>query len=411
MKAEIITIGDELLIGQTINTNAAWLGSELAKIGVRVSHASCISDKEKAILDALQTAQERSEIVIITGGLGPTKDDITKHTLCKYFRTELVLHEASLNRVKAFFDQRKLPFLETNKQQAMVPASCLVLENLVGTANGMLFQMANGGICVSLPGVPYEMKFLMETYVFGEIKQRFELPTIVHRTILTQGVGESFLAETIRDWEDEIRNQGVELAYLPSPGSVKLRLSCYSEEAQQIVDEAVVNLKSLIGEYIYGEGNVSLVEVVVNALKSRKKTISTAESCTGGLLAQKLTEVSGSSEVFEGGIVAYQNKVKERELGVTPNMIAEHGVVSEETAMAMAKGCREKFGTDLALATTGWAGPTGGDEKHGVGTIFIALSSEKGEVAQQLSLGKNRDRNRDMATLYALMMTFKHLSR
>ncbi|MFM2194461.1 MAG: hypothetical protein RL092_61 [Bacteroidota bacterium] len=411
MKAEIITIGDELLIGQTINTNAAWLGSELAKIGVRVSHASCISDKEKAILDALQTAQERSEIVIITGGLGPTKDDITKHTLCKYFRTELVLHEASLNRVKAFFDQRKLPFLETNKQQAMVPASCLVLENLVGTANGMLFQMANGGICVSLPGVPYEMKFLMETYVFGEIKQRFELPTIIHRTILTQGVGESFLAETIRDWEDEIRNQGVELAYLPSPGSVKLRLSCYSEEAQQIVDEAVVNLKSLIGEYIYGEGNVSLVEVVVNVLKSRKKTISTAESCTGGLLAQKLTEVSGSSEVFEGGIVAYQNKVKEKELNVSSAVISEFGVVSEETAMAMAKGCREKFGTDLALATTGWAGPTGGDEKHGVGTIFIALSSEKGEVAQQLSLGKNRDRNRDMATLYALMMTFKHLSR
>jgi len=411
MKAEIITIGDELLIGQTINTNAAWLGSELAKIGVRVSHASCISDKERAILDALQTAQERSEIVIITGGLGPTKDDITKHTLCKYFRTELVLHEASLNRVKAFFDQRKLPFLETNKQQAMVPASCLVLENLVGTANGMLFQMANGGICVSLPGVPYEMKFLMETYVFGEIKQRFELPTIIHRTILTQGVGESFLAETIRDWEDEIRNQGVELAYLPSPGSVKLRLSCYSEEAQQIVDEAVVNLKSLIGEYIYGEGNVSLVEVVVNVLKSRKKTISTAESCTGGLLAQKLTEVSGSSEVFEGGIVAYQNKVKEKELNVSSAVISEFGVVSEETAMAMAKGCREKFGTDLALATTGWAGPTGGDEKHGVGTIFIALSSEKGEVAQQLSLGKNRDRNRDMATLYALMMTFKHLSR
>ena len=410
MKAEIITIGDELLIGQTINTNAAWLGSELAKIGVRVSHASCISDKERAILDALQTAQERSEIVIITGGLGPTKDDITKHTLCKYFRTELVLHEASLNRVKAFFDQRKLPFLETNKQQAMVPASCLVLENLVGTANGMLFQMANGGICVSLPGVPYEMKFLMETYVFGEIKQRFELPTIIHRTILTQGVGESFLAETIRDWEDEIRNQGVELAYLPSPGSVKLRLSCYSEEAQQIVDEAVVNLKSLIGEYIYGEGNVSLVEVVVNVLKSRKKTISTAESCTGGLLAQKLTEVSGSSEVFEGGIVAYQNKVKEMELNVSSAVISEFGVVSEETAMAMAKGCREKFGTDLALATTGWAGPTGGDEKHGVGTIFIALSSEKGEVAQQLSLGKNRDRNRDMATLYALMMTFKHLS-
>jgi nicotinamide-nucleotide amidase len=255
------------------------------------------------------------------------------------------------------------------------------------------------------------MKFLMETYVFGEIKQRFELPTIIHRTILTQGVGESFLAETIRDWEDEIRNQGVELAYLPSPGSVKLRLSCYSEEAQQIVDEAVVNLKSLIGEYIYGEGNVSLVEVVVNVLKSRKKTISTAESCTGGLLAQKLTEVSGSSEVFEGGIVAYQNKVKEKELNVSSAVISEFGVVSEETAMAMAKGCREKFGTDLALATTGWAGPTGGDEKHGVGTIFIALSSEKGEVAQQLSLGKNRDRNRDMATLYALMMTFKHLSR
>ncbi|MFN4886222.1 MAG: competence/damage-inducible protein A [Bacteroidota bacterium] len=411
MKAEIITIGDELLIGQTINTNAAWLGSELAKIGVRVSNSSCISDKELAILDALRTAQERSEIVILTGGLGPTKDDITKHTLCKYFETELVLHEASLKRVKAFFEQRKLPFLEANKQQAMVPASCLVLENLVGTANGMLFQMDNGGICVSLPGVPYEMKFLMETYVFGEIKERFELPTIIHRTILTQGVGESFLAETIRDWEDEIRNQGIELAYLPSPGSVKLRLSCYSIDAQQIVDEAVVSLKSIIGEFIYGEGNVSLVDVVVGLLISTKKSISTAESCTGGMLAQKITEVAGSSEVFEGGVIAYQNSGKEKELGVAPSIIAEYGVVSEETAMAMAKGCREKFGTDLALATTGWAGPTGGDEKHGVGTIFIALSSEKGEVSQKLSLGKNRDRNRDMATLYALMMTFKHLSR
>ncbi|MFM7619894.1 MAG: competence/damage-inducible protein A [Bacteroidota bacterium] len=410
MKAEIITIGDELLIGQTINTNAAWLGGELAKIGVRVTNSLCISDKEVAIVDALQLAQGRSDIIILTGGLGPTKDDITKHTLCKYFNTELVLHEASLKRVKAFFEQRKLPFLEVNKQQAMVPASCHVLENLVGTANGMLFQIASGGICVSLPGVPYEMKFLMETYVFDEIRQRFKLPTIVHRTILTQGVGESFLAETIRDWEDEIRNQGIELAYLPSPGSVKLRLSCYSIDAQQIVDEAVVSLKSIIGEFIYGEGNVSLVEVVVGLLRNFKKSISTAESCTGGMLAQKITEVAGSSEVFEGGVIAYQNSVKEKELGVAPSIIAEYGVVSEETAMAMAKGCREKFGTDLALATTGWAGPTGGDERHDVGTIFIALSSEKGEIVQKLSLGKNRERNRDMTVLYALMTTFKHLS-
>ena len=246
--------------------------------------------------------------------------------------------------------------------------------------------------------------------MFDEIRQRFKLPTIVHRTILTQGVGESFLAETVRDWEDEIRKRGIELAYLPSPGSVKLRLSCYDADAHQIVDEAVDNLKSLIGEFIYGEGNVSLVDVVVGLLISTKKSISTAESCTGGLLAQKITEVAGSSEVFEGGIIAYQNSVKEKELGVAPSIIAEFGVVSEETAMAMAKGCREKFGTDLALATTGWAGPTGGDERHGVGTIFIALSSEKGEIVQKLSLGKNRERNRDMTVLYALMMTFKHLS-
>ncbi len=410
MKAEIITIGDELLIGQTINTNAAWIGAELARLGVRVTHSSCISDNESAIVNALDLAQERAHVIILTGGLGPTKDDITKHTLCKYFNTELVLHESSLLRVEAFFKQRNLPFLEVNKLQAMVPASCLVLENFVGTANGMLFQMASGGICVSLPGVPYEMKFLMETYVFNEIKDRFELPTIIHRTILTQGVGESFLAETIRDWENEIRMKGIELAYLPSPGSVKLRLSCYNQESLQILDRAVEELKSLIGDYVYGEGNVSLVEVVVEKLRKQGQTIAVAESCTGGMLSQKITDVEGSSDVFVGGIVSYQNKVKEKELDVASEVILSQGVVSEATALAMAKGCRLKFGSKIALATTGWAGPTGGDEKHGVGTIFIALSSEQGEFCQKLSLGKNRGRNREMTTLYALMMVFKHLS-
>lgn len=410
MQAEIITIGDELLIGQTINTNAAWLGAELAKIGVRVSNASCISDKEAAIIESIDRAQVRADVIILTGGLGPTKDDITKHTLCRYFNTRLVLHEPSLVRVKDFFEQRKLPFLEVNRQQALVPESCVVLENKVGTANGMLFQLPNGGICVSLPGVPFEMKFLMENYVFNEIKNRFNLPKIVHRTILTQGVGESFLAETIRDWEDGVRSKGVELAYLPSPGAVKLRLSSYTTESEQIVSKAVSDLKALIGEHIYGEGSVSLAEVVVEKLNELKKSISTAESCTGGMLAQKITEIGGSSAVFAGSIVAYLNQAKVDVLNVPNDIIDLHGAVSEETAVAMASACRERFGTHLALATTGWAGPSGGDEKHGVGTIFIALSSEAGVVSQKLSLGKNRERNREMTCLFALMMVFKHLS-
>ncbi|MFM7769552.1 MAG: CinA family nicotinamide mononucleotide deamidase-related protein, partial [Bacteroidota bacterium] len=298
MKGEIITIGDELLIGQTINTNAAWLGGELARIGVRVIHSSCISDEEEAIINSLNQARHRADVIILTGGLGPTKDDITKHTLCSYFKTKLVLHEPSLERIKSYFKQRGLPFLESNMLQAMVPEACQVLENKLGTANGMLFQIGGGAICVSLPGVPYEMKFLMETYVFGEISKKFNLPKVIHRTILTQGVGESFLAETIKDWEVDIRNKGVDLAYLPSPGAVKLRLSGYNSEAERRINESVADLKKLIGEYIYGEGNVSLVEVVIELLRNSNLTVSTAESCTGGLIAQRITKVSGSSETF-----------------------------------------------------------------------------------------------------------------
>jgi nicotinamide-nucleotide amidase len=410
MKGEIITIGDELLIGQTINTNAAWLGGELARIGVRVIHSSCISDQEEAIINSLNQARHRADVIILTGGLGPTKDDITKHTLCSYFKTKLVLHEPSLERIKSYFKQRGLPFLESNMLQAMVPEACQVLENKLGTANGMLFHIGDGAICVSLPGVPYEMKFLMETYVFGEISKKFNLPKVIHRTILTQGVGESFLAETIKDWEDDIRNKGVDLAYLPSPGAVKLRLSGYNSEAERRINESVDELKKLIGEYIYGEGNVSLVEVVIELLRNSNLTVSTAESCTGGLIAQRITEVSGSSETFRGGIVAYQEDVKVRELGVLQTTIDNCGVVSEEVAIEMAKNCRRIFATDYAIATTGWAGPNGGDEKNGVGTIFLALSCEKFEKSIKLNLGKTRSRNREIATLHALMMVFRDLS-
>lgn len=414
MKAIIINIGDELLIGQTINTNAAWMGQYLNSFGMEVESSHCISDKGPIILQEIDKALKKAEVVVVTGGLGPTKDDITKHTLCELFQTELVMHEPSYLRVKAFFESRGLPFLKVNEQQALVPASCTVLENMVGTANGMLFER-DGHICVSLPGVPFEMQYLMEHEVVPRIQQKFELPKIVHRTILTQGVGESFIADLLTDWENSLASEDIRLAYLPSPGMVKLRMSIYGGAEESVLKERIqrkeAELQAIIGEYVFGYEKETLQSVLVQKLKAKEKSVSFAESCTGGMMAQKFTDVSGASEVFQSGWVVYHESSKTKELGVDESLISNYGVVSEEVAAALAEGARLKSGSDFALSSTGWAGPDGGDEKHGVGTIFVALSSEKGTIVKKLKFGKNRTRNREMATDAAFMLLIKEIQK
>lgn len=414
MKAIIINIGDELLIGQTINTNAAWLGQYLNSFGIAVDSTQCISDKRAIIFNEIDKALKIAEVVVVTGGLGPTKDDITKHTLCQLFQTELVVHEPSLLRVKAFFESRGLPFLKTNEQQALVPEACVVLENMVGTANGMWFER-DGHVCISLPGVPYEMKYLMENEVVPRIQQKYELPNIVHRTILTQGVGESFIADILIDWENSLAAENIHLAYLPSPGLVKLRMSIYGGAEESVLIERIrrkeVELEGLIGEYIFGYEKDTLQSVLVEQLKHNQKTVSFAESCTGGMMAQKLTDVPGASFVFQSGWVVYHEKSKISELGVDSTLLSNFGAVSEEVAAAMAICARQKSGSDFALSSTGWAGPEGGDEIHGVGTIFVALSTDKTTIVKKLKFGKNRTRNREMASDAAFMLLIKEIQK
>ncbi|MFA9220788.1 MAG: molybdopterin-binding protein, partial [Sediminibacterium sp.] len=330
MKAIIINIGDELLIGQTINTNAAWMGQYLNSFGIEVESTRCISDKGFVIFDEIDVALYKADVVVVTGCLGPTKDDITKHTLCELFQTELVMHEPSYLRVKAFFESRGLPFLKVNEQQALVPASCIVLENMVGTANGMWFER-DGHVCVSLPGVPFEMQYLMEHEVVPRIQQKFELPKIVHRTILTQGVGESFIADLLTDWENSLAAEDIHLAYLPSPGMVKLRMSIYGGAEESVLNERIrrkeVELLEIIGDFVFGYEKETLQSVLVQKLKAKGKSVSFAESCTGGMMSQKFTDVSGASEVFQSGWVVYHESSKAKELGVDENLISNFGVV------------------------------------------------------------------------------------
>jgi nicotinamide-nucleotide amidase len=309
---------------------------------------------------------------------------------------------------------RGLPFLKMNEQQALVPEGCTVLENMVGTANGMWFER-DGHVCVSLPGVPFEMKYLMEHDVVPRIQQKFELPKIVHRTILTQGVGESFLADQLTEWENSLAAEDIHLAYLPSPGMVKLRMSIYGGAEETILHERIqrkeAELHALVGEVIFGYEKETLQSVLVEKLKEAGKTVSFAESCTGGMMAQKVTDVSGASQVFHSGWVVYHAKSKSKELGVDPKIISKYGEISGEVATAMADCARLKSGSDFALSSTGWAGPDGGDEIHGVGTIFVALSAEKGTIVKELKFGKNRMRNREMASDAAFMLLIKEIQK
>jgi nicotinamide-nucleotide amidase len=402
MKADIISIGDELLIGQTVNTNASWLGKELGSRGIRIMQVTAIPDDEAKIIEAFDEAFRRSEIIIVTGGLGPTKDDITKHTLCKYFKTHLVMHEPTREKIHSFFERRNRPMLDVNTRQAELPASCEILKNDYGTASGMWFEDEKG-ILVSLPGVPYEMKGIVNEEVIPRLEQRYELKSLYHVTLMTQGLGESFLADRISDWEDRVRDAGLGLAYLPSPGLVKLRLTSYEGASrEQEIRNYFSELEARLPNYVFGYDDATLPEVLGQLLRSGSYTIGTVESCTAGNLAGSISSVSGASDYFMGSLITYSNAMKIQLAGVNPDLIQQHGAVSREVAEAMAQGGLERLGVDVCVATSGIAGPTGGTEEKPVGLVWIAIALKNKVVSKEFRFGDDRSRNIQMTIWSAL---------
>ncbi len=411
MKAEIISIGDEILIGQVLNTNASWMAEQLGLAGIEVVHIATISDKHDAISKALDDAIERADIILMTGGLGPTKDDITKHTLCEYFGVSMIFNEKAFAQVKELFDLRGFKISDINRRQAEVPENCIPLHNKNGTAPGMWFEYQNK-IIISMPGVPFEMKGLMNNEVIPRLQKQFHFKSLLKKTIMVQGIGESHLAEIISDWEDNLPSN-FKLAYLPQPGIVRLRLSARGEINELLQKEfnyQIEKLKVIIGDLIYGYDDARLEEVIGQLLEKKGQTISTAESCTGGYIAHLITDISGSSAYFKGSVVAYSNEIKETILGVHSKTLINHGAVSEEVVSEMALGIQKLYQTDYAIATSGIAGPIGGTEEKPVGTTWIALAlPDKTVIAKKYLFGEHRGRNIRKAALTALNQLRKQL--
>ena len=402
MNVIVISIGDELLIGQTVNTNASWIGQEISKIGGNILEGLTISDKAQEILTTVDYSIKKADVIIITGGLGPTKDDITKHTLASYFDTELEIHQPTLDKITAYFSMRKRPMLESNIQQAALPKDCTILSNNYGTAAGMWFEK-NGKIVISLPGVPYEMKGIMSEEVFPRMKERFQLNSMYHKTILTQGIGESFLAEQLTEWENRVRAEGFGLAYLPSPGIVKLRISSPNgEQDKTIIEDYLSEVKNTLPEAVFGYENENLPEIIGKLLRENNLKIGTVESCTSGLLANQIVSVSGASDYFEGSLLTYSYKLKEEVLGISNLTLVENGAVSEIVAIEMAEKGLEKLDVDICLSTTGIAGPLGGTDDKPVGLVWIGLATKNGVKARKFQFGDNRERNLQMTVLSAL---------
>ena len=415
MLAEVITVGDELLLGQTVDTNSAWMGEILAANGIALHRITSISDDAEEIVAALNEARSRVDLILMTGGLGPTRDDITKHTLADYFGMSLEMHHEVLRGITEWFAGRGLPMLPVNEAQAMLPDGCTVLPNPRGTAAGMWFDAEwedRRQVIISMPGVPYEMKGLVTDEVLPRVQAKWSLPTRYHRTVLTQGIGESYLSKVVHDWEEGLADRGVSIAYLPAPGQVRVRLSAVSEDAldaQGRVDSAMDAFLELAGEHVVAEEDVSVAEALVRQLIGAGATLSTAESCTGGSVASAITAVAGSSAVFEGSVVAYANAVKVAALGVDPAWIERDGAVSETVVTAMAEGIRKSMGTTYGLATSGIAGPGGGTPTKPVGTIWIALATPSGTKARLLKLGNHRGRNVRRTVLECLAWLIREL--
>ena len=412
MKAAIVTIGDEILIGQIVDTNSGFIAKSLDKIGIETYEMLSISDNKQHILDTFSLLQNKVEVVIITGGLGPTKDDITKHTLCDYFEDTLVRNTAVENHVIDLIERALgREASQINKDQALVPSQCTVLHNQVGTAPGMWIKKENT-VFISLPGVPYEMKYLIENQVIPKLVQEYQRPYIIHKTILTYGQGESHVAERIEDWENQLP-ECIKLAYLPSPGRVRLRLTARGTNKQQLEDTIAENVKSLdaiIHDIIVGFEEEDTIEVVLGRiLKDKKLTLATAESCTGGKIAQLLTSVSGASAYFKGSVVSYATDAKINVLGISKDVIAQHSVVSKEVASAMALSVQKIMQADYAIATTGNAGPAKGDADAEVGTVCIALATPNGVIVEEFNFGQPREKVIDRAVIKSLEMLQKEI--
>ena len=405
MLAEIITIGDEILIGQIVDTNSAWMATELNKIGIRVKQISSVSDDREHILKALAEAADRVDIVFITGGLGPTKDDITKKTLAEYFGVELVEDPETLEHVKGIFARFNRPMIEVNRLQAHVPANCKVIFNQNGTAPGMWFY-ENKVTYISMPGVPFEMMYMMTERVLPQIKELFQLPVIIHKTILTVGVGESFLAEQIADIENDLPPH-IKLAYLPKLGIVRLRLSAFADHEaglQEQVDQFAKRIIERIGKAYVIDQDITLEKSILNKMEAQGLTLSVAESCTGGYLSHLFTQHPGSSVVFLGGGVTYAYELKESVLGVKHQTLLDFGAVSEQTVKEMVEGALKNFKSDFAIAITGIAGPDGGTETKPVGTVWIAVAGKQKMLIKKYTFGNKRIQNIERSAITALSM-------
>ena len=395
MKATIVTIGDEILIGQIVDTNSGFIAKSLDKIGVDIHEMISISDNKQHILDTFAKLQNQVDLVIITGGLGPTKDDITKKTFCDYFEDTLVENKEVLAHVTQLIESIfKRPITQMNRDQALVPTKCHVLFNKMGTAPGMWMKKENT-VFISLPGVPYEMKYLVENEIIPKVVREYNRPYIIHKTILTYGQGESLVAERIEDWENNLP-EFIKLAYLPAPGRVRLRLSARGtdkEILEKAIEENVNSLTKIIGDIIVGFDDSETIEVVIGKLLAQKQlTIATAESCTGGSIASLLTSVAGSSSYFKGSVVSYATEAKEAVLGIPHELIEKHSVVSAQVAKKMALQAQKMFKTDFAIATTGNAGPSKGDSDATVGTVFIALATPQTIVVEEFNFGEPREK-------------------
>ena len=395
MKAEIITIGDEILIGQIVDTNSAWMGEQFNLNGIEIYQITSVHDDHDHIIRAIKNAEQHADLVVITGGLGPTKDDITKHTLCEYFNTKLVFHESTLKTIYERFKFRGIDMNKMNRDQAMLPESCTILPNKMGTAPGMWFEK-NDTIFVSMPGVPFEMKYLVEFELLPRLRKTGRTKAIFHKTVLTQGVPESMLAERIADWEDALPTH-IKLAYLPNPMAVRLRLSAIGDDLEALksdVEKEIEKLKTIIPEAIFGYDLETMAEVIGRELVQQNKKLAVAESCTGGYISHLITSVAGSSEYYNGSVTSYSNEMKEKLLGVSRENLEKYGAVSEQVAREMVEGVKRVMNADYAVATTGIAGPTGGTEKKPVGTVWIAVSGpEKTWVKKYTFVGDQRDRN------------------
>lgn len=402
MQAEIISIGDELLLGQTVNTNASWIGKELALVGIPVQWGVTIADDRDAIIHAIDQAMKRSELVLITGGLGPTKDDITKHVLCEYFETELEINPAVLKRVESFFKNRNRVMLDVNIQQAALPKSCRVIDNYTGTASGMWFEK-NGSILISLPGVPFEMQGMMTDILIPDFVKRFEVPSIYHKTILTTGIGESYLADRIQDWENRVRANGLGLAYLPSPIVLKLRLtSSKGKEDATLIQAYFDEIEADMPQFVFGYEEEELNEVVGKLLIKNKMTVGTVESCTGGGIANFFTATPGSSNYFQGGLVTYSNELKIKLADVKSDTLDQFGAVSEEVVREMSVGGLHKLGVDYCISISGIAGPDGGTDEKPLGTVWISIASKESVISKKYNFGNNRERNVQMSIFAAV---------